>query len=191
MLVGPKLLLPHPADGASLLRHAVAGVLALGPVEVVVVVRPDLPALGEALAGLPVRVVPNPDFAEGMSTSLRAGLFALGPGVAAALVVLGDTPDVPAAVFSGLISAYLVEGRPITIPIYGEITGPPTIFTRAAFPALAALTGDQGGRQLAARHPDWVTQVPFRAEMMPLDVDSLDDYERLMGREGRRLSRSS
>ncbi|MGI8587296.1 MAG: nucleotidyltransferase family protein [Chloroflexia bacterium] len=177
----PKLLLPHPADGAPLLRHSVGGVLALEPLEVVVVLRHDLPALGDALTGLTVRPVPNPDFAEGMSTSLRAALAALTPEAEAALVVLGDTPDVPASVFAALLSAYLAARRRITISVYGDISAPPTIFSRAAFPALASLTGDQGGRRAASLHPEWVERVEFPAEMMPADVDTRGDYEKLRG----------
>lgn len=175
----PKLLLPHPADGAPLLRHSVGGVLALEPLEVVVVLRPDLPALGDALAGLPVRAVLNPDFAEGMSTSLRVALAALNPEAEAALVVLGDTPDVPASVFAALLAAYLAARRPITISVYGDISAPPTIFSRAAFAALASLTGDQGGRRAASLHPEWVERVVFPAEMMPADIDTRGDYEKL------------
>ena len=171
-----KLLLPHPADGAPLLRHATTGVLALEPVEIVVVVRPDLPQLITALDGLPVRLVPNPDFAAGMATSLRVGIAALAPGVQAALVVLGDTPEVAPAVFAALLAAYQATGRPITLPVYGAVSGPPTLFARAAFPALARLTGDQGGRQVVLSHPEWVTRVPLPPELQPFDIDTPEDY---------------
>src|SRR5690349_4735631 len=79
MGAGSTLLLPHPGDQRPLLWHAVQSVLALGLVEVLVVVRPDLPALAAAITELPVRIVPNPDYPQGMATSLRAGIAALGP----------------------------------------------------------------------------------------------------------------
>jgi len=171
-----KLLLPHPVDGAPLVRHAVAGVLALAPIETVVVVRPALPALAAALAGLPIRPIANPDFAAGMATSLRRGIAALDPAVAAALVVLGDTPDVAPAVFAALLAAYTTHGRPITVPVYGGTLGPPTLFGRAAFAELRALTGDQGGRPVIARHPEWVCRVALPAAWQPPDIDTAADY---------------
>src|SRR6476469_9453120 len=116
-----KLLLPHPVDKRPLLHHAAQSVLALGLVEVVVVVRPDLPALAAALGWLPVRIVSNADYAQGMATSLRAGIAALGPEAQAALVVLGDTPEVDPAVFAALLAAYQAEGRPMTLPVYDGI----------------------------------------------------------------------
>lgn len=176
-----KLLLPHPADGAPLLRHAVLGALAVAPLETIVVVRPDLPALAEALVGLSLREVANPDYAAGMATSLRAGIAALGPRVQAALVLLGDTPAVDPAVLSALFTAYQTAGRPITLPVYGEVVGPPTLFARAAFPALASLTGDQGGRRLVTAHPDWVTRVRLPATLQPADIDTPEDYAAYAG----------
>jgi molybdenum cofactor cytidylyltransferase len=176
MGAGSKLLLPHPGDQRPLLWHAVQSVLALGLVEVLVVVRPDLPALAAAITELPVRIVPNPDYAQGMATSLRAGIAALGPEVQAALVVLGDTPEVDPAVFAALLAAYRAEGRPMTLPVYGGIPGPPTLFSHAAFPALAQLTGDQGGRRIMVEHPDWVTRVPLPLALIPRDIDTPDEY---------------
>jgi molybdenum cofactor cytidylyltransferase len=129
--------------------------------------------------GLPVRLVPNPDYQEGMATSLRLGIAALNAEARAALVLLGDTPDVDPAIFASLLAAYVAERRPITQPVFGDTPGPPTLFARAAFPALALLTGDQGGRQIIRQHPTWVTHVPFPAGLAPRDIDTLEDYQGL------------
>ncbi len=174
-----KLLLAHPADGLPLVIHAARGLLALGLVEVVVVVRPDRPAVAAALAELPLRIVPNPDADAGQATSLRVGVAALGSGVTAALVALGDTPTVAPAVFAALLTAYLAHERPITQPVYGELPGPPTLFTRAAFPALANLSGDDGARTLIRAQPTWVCRVALPAALLPPDVDTPADYAAL------------
>src|SRR5262245_35993146 len=86
-----KLTLPM-GDGKPLVRAAVEQVLAADPEDVVVVLGREADAVASALAGLPVRTVMNPRYAEGQSTSLRAGVEALGPGVEAAIVALGDQP---------------------------------------------------------------------------------------------------
>src|SRR5438105_7865654 len=87
----PKLLLPL-ADGETMVRYAVRTALALGPSELVVVVRPDLPEIVGALDDLPVRCIPNPRYRLGMGTSLAAGIEALKSDVEAAMVLLGDMP---------------------------------------------------------------------------------------------------
>src|SRR3954462_526290 len=98
-----KLLLPW-RDGEPIVRHVAAAALAVRPLEVVVVVRPDLFALAGALAGLPVRLVGNPAWTEGMGTSLAAGIAALGPTVQGALVLLGDSPGVEPGILAALVA---------------------------------------------------------------------------------------
>jgi len=171
----PKLLLPL-AGGQPIVRHAGENALALEPTEIIVVVRPDLPAIEKALTGLPVVCVSNPRYMEGMGTSLALGVQSLGEATGAVLVMLGDEPSVPPAIVQALLDAYLQEQKPITTPVYGDQPGPPTLFSRALFPELSALEGDTGGRQLIARHPDLVCRVPFPAQARPRDVDTPEDY---------------
>jgi molybdenum cofactor cytidylyltransferase len=174
----PKLLLPM-AGGQPIVRHAVQGALALGPEELVVVVRPDLPAIEEALSGLPVRCVPNPRFIEGMGTSVAVGARSLGEGTQAVFVMLGDEPAVPTEIVQAVVGAYLAEGKAITAPVYGNQPGPPTLFARSLFAELGDLEGDTGGRQLIARHPAMVCRVAFPEEARPRDIDTPEDYRSL------------
>ncbi|HKP53300.1 MAG TPA: nucleotidyltransferase family protein [Chloroflexia bacterium] len=172
----PKLLLPW-RDGKSILWHTIQSALSLGPREVVVVVRPDLPEMVEALGDLPVRCVPNPRYEEGMGTSLAVGIGAVSGNAEAALLMLGDEPDVPRHVVERLIAAYQSEGKSITIPLYGKHVGPPTIFARRIFPELMRLEGDMGARSLIARHPDWTCMIPFDEADRPHDIDTQEDYQ--------------
>jgi molybdenum cofactor cytidylyltransferase len=175
----PKLLLPM-ADGRSVVYHALLEALALEPLEVVVVTRPDLPEMAQVLAGLPVTQVPNPRYAEGMGTSLAAGIGGLSEGVEAALVMLGDEPAVSPEIVEALVAAYVRERTAITVPVYGKQVGPPTLFSRALFEELRALEGDMGGRQLMERHPEAVCRVPLPAEWRPRDIDTPEDYQSLL-----------
>jgi molybdenum cofactor cytidylyltransferase len=175
----PKLLLPLQ-DGRPIIRHAVSNVLEWNPSQVVVVVRPDLPAIEEALVDLPVTCVPNPRYQEGMATSLAVGIGALSSPVDAALVALGDEPYVAEHIVMRLVAAYMSERKPITIPQYGEQAGPPTLFARSIFPELLMLEGDIGGRQLLSKYPELVCLVPFNQEDRPRDVDTPGDYRALL-----------
>lgn len=171
-----KLLLPW-RDGEPILRHVVSRALALGPLEVVVVVRPDMFALAGALAGLPVRTVGNPQWTAGMGTSLAAGIGALGPDAQAALVLLGDSPDVDPGIIAALVAAYQTSGQPIAVPFYGDEPGPPTLFARAVFPDLLSLQGDTGGRLIVRNYPDHVARVDLPAGSRPSDIDTPEDYQ--------------
>jgi molybdenum cofactor cytidylyltransferase len=175
----PKLLLPLQG-GIPIIWHAVSNALEWGPSEVVVVVRPDLPAIVEALADLPLTCVPNPRYMEGMATSLAAGISALSSRIDAALVVLGDEPYVADLIVMRLLAAYTNERKPVTIPKYGEQVGPPTLFARSIFPELLTLEGDIGGRQLLSKYPNLVCLVPFNQEDRPRDVDTPEDYRALL-----------
>ena len=188
----PKLLLPMK-DSRPLLLHSLENALSLFPLEVVVVVRPEhllfvqsskfkvqrpIPALQARSA--PITYVPNPRYTEGMGTSLAVGisiLRAVSPQAEACLVLLGDQPHVPAAIVERLVEAYLRERAAISIPIYGEEPGPPTLFSRALFPELARLEGDVGGRQLLARFPNRIVRVQFSEDERPKDIDTPEDYQ--------------
>jgi molybdenum cofactor cytidylyltransferase len=132
----------------------------------------------EALGDLPVQCVPNPRYMEGMGTSLAVGITALGGEVEAAMLMLGDEPDVPGHVIERLFAAYRSEGKAITIPKYGEQVGPPAIFARRIFPELMKLEGDMGARSLVAQHPDWTCIVQFEEADRPHDIDTSGDLPR-------------
>ena len=175
----PKLLLPL-TDGKPLLWHTAQNALSLGASEVIVVTRPDLSEMADLLSELPVRCVSNLRYAEGMATSLAAGIEALDKSTVAALVMLGDEPYVNPIIIEALASAYERENKPITMPKYGNRPGPPTLFARKTFPELLKLKGDTGGRQVAQKHPDWVCFVPFDETMRPNDIDTPEDYNAIL-----------
>ena len=170
-----KLTLPMP-DGRALVRLAVEQVLAAGLDETVVVLGGDAEAVSAALAGLPVRTVANPRYAEGQSTSLRAGLDALRPATEAVVIALGDQPLPDPGVVRRLVAAFRETGRPVVVPVYRDGRGNPVLFGSALFGELRGVTGDQGGRGVIAHDPARVTEVPVDAPM-PADIDTPGDYE--------------
>jgi molybdenum cofactor cytidylyltransferase len=110
-----------------------------------------------------------------MSTSLRAGIDALGPDCRAALVALGDQPGVGAPVVDRLIERYRAAPAPIVAPLYRRgVRGNPVLFDRALFGELRAVTGDEGGRSVVARDASRVVLVEIDLEM-PRDVDRPED----------------
>ena len=172
----PKVLLR--LGGRTLLAHVLAAAQASRCEAVVVVAGPNVAEVRREAEPFGARVVENPRYAEGMATSLAAGITALPPDCGAAVILLGDQPRVGAAAIGRLIDAYRATGKPIVLSRYGDVAGAPALFGRALFAEAAALTGDAGARRLAARHPDRVTEVPLAPDEA-WDVDTPEDLDRL------------
>ena len=170
-----KLTLPM-RDGRPLVRVAVEQVLAAGVDDTVVVLGGDAETVALALAPLPVRTVVNPRYAEGQSTSLRAGLDALRPGTDAAVVALGDQPLAEPDVIRHLVAAFRTTGRPIAVPVYRDGRGNPVLFAATLFDELRTVTGDRGAREVIARDPTRVAEVAIDMSM-PADIDTPEDYD--------------
>ena len=147
--------------------------------DVVVVTGGDDATVRDALAGLPVRFAVNPRPRDGQGSSIAVGVAALQPSAHAALVALGDQPRVPPGVVPALLDAFRAERKAIVAPIYRGVQGTPVLFAVDVFSELRALTGDAGARMVVNADPARVARVAIDAPMPP-DVDTPEDYARLM-----------
>ena len=176
-----KLLVPDGA-GRAMVARVVDAALASRARPVLVVTGHRGDEVAAALGDRPAQVVTAPDFAAGLSASLRAGLAAVPEGCAAALVCLGDMPLVTGAMIDQLIEAYDPgEGRAIVVPTYRGRAGNPVLWDRRFFAEIAALTGDQGARALLARHADWVAEVELGSDAVLRDFDTVESLATLPG----------
>lgn len=176
---GNKLLVSVGRD--PLVRRAVEEALDSAADEVVVVVGRDAERVREALEGLAVRFAPSDRWEEGMGASIRAGIEALPAEAEAALILLGDQPTVTSGIIDRVIESHRETGRPIAAPVYRGVQGNPVLFHRSVFGELRALEGDRGAREVVERDADRVAEVPFPFEV-PADVDTPEDYQRLVRR---------
>ncbi|SJZ49327.1 molybdenum cofactor cytidylyltransferase [Enhydrobacter aerosaccus] len=174
---GPNKLLAD-AKGMPLVVHAVTAALASQATEVVVVLghmAAEVKAVIEqaAPAGSKIRFVTNPDFASGLSTSVRTGIGSLGKEIDAAVVQLGDMPGVNAPLLDRLIAAFSpVEGRSICVPTVGGKRGNPVLWDRRFFAEMANLAGDSGAKHLIGEHADLVCEVEMTGEAAVTDIDT-------------------
>lgn len=174
---GPNKLLADAA-GEALVVHAVKAALTSQAVEVVVVLGHMADEIRGAIekAILPkpsLRFVTNPDFTEGLSTSVRTGVGALGTAIDAAIVQLGDMPGVGAPLLDRLIAAFSpVEGRSICVPTVSGKRGNPVLWARRFFPEMATLSGDSGAKHLIGEHADLVCEVEMAGEAAITDIDT-------------------
>lgn len=135
--------------------------------------------LGEA--GL----IENPEWEEGIASSLRAGLDALTrmSRCDVALIVIGDQPDISEDVVAELVESHRRSGLPVTIPKYRYSWGNPVVVNGSLWPRLMSLGGDEGAARLWQAHPEWVNEV-WISDLAPRDVDTESDVVDLRPRGG-------
>jgi molybdenum cofactor cytidylyltransferase len=170
----PKQLLPWGDD--TLLGHVVDTALSSDAQPVVVVLGHQADACRAALSGRPVTTVVNPDWAQGQSSSVKAGLAALPSNVGAALFLLADQPGVTPALINTLIERHRVTLAPVVWPEHEGRRGNPVVFDRVTFPQVNRLTGDVGGRSVLAAYAKRAERVPVTTPGVLFDIDTPDDY---------------
>jgi molybdenum cofactor cytidylyltransferase len=173
---GPNKMLAD-ANGQPLVVHAVKAALASQAIEVVAVLGHMADqvkaAIVQAVPTSRLRFVINPDFAEGLSTSVRTGIAALGKDIDAAIVQLGDMPGVNSALLDRLMAAFSpVEGRSICVPTVGGKRGNPVLWDRRFFSEIAKVEGDTGAKHLIGEHADLVCEVEMTGEAAITDIDT-------------------
>jgi molybdenum cofactor cytidylyltransferase len=169
---GPNKLLAE-IGGRPLLRIVVEHALKSQARPVIVVTGHQRERVEAVLAGLPVTFVHNPNFAEGLGTSLKAGIAALPAEVDGAIVCLGDMPQVDTALIDRLIGALDPDkGALVVVPTIDGKRGNPVVWSRRFFADLTAVEGDVGARYLIGRYPEAVIEVPLTGTAALTDVDT-------------------
>ncbi|OSI23263.1 MULTISPECIES: NTP transferase domain-containing protein [Bradyrhizobium] len=169
---GPNKLLAE-LDGKKLVRIATEQALASKASEVIVVTGHQTELIEQALQGLKVRFVKNPDFAGGIASSVKAGIAAVPEASDGAVVCLGDMPLIDAGLIDRLIDAFAPDrGNLIVVPVSEGRRGNPVLWSRRFFKELMTLDGDVGARHLIAKHTEAVAEVPVDGESAFLDIDT-------------------
>jgi molybdenum cofactor cytidylyltransferase len=159
--------------GKPLVRIAVEQALASRAKRVIVVTGHQREQVEAALAGLPVRLAHNPDYADGLGTSLRTGIAAVPAEAGGAVVCLGDMPQVDSGLIDKLLAAFDPDkGALIVVPSIDGKRGNPVVWSRRFFNELMAISGDTGARHLIGQYAEVMTEVPLSGEAALTDVDT-------------------
>jgi molybdenum cofactor cytidylyltransferase len=159
--------------GKPMVRRAVEAALASKASPVIVVTGNSGDTIKKALAGLGVQFIHNPDFAEGLSSSLKAGIRAVPEESAGAIVCLGDMPFVSSTLIDKLIEGFAPErGAVIVAPVRGKQRGNPVLWARRFFPELLKLEGDIGARKLTNFYDEGLCEIEVDDGAAFSDIDT-------------------
>ena len=173
-------------DGETMVHRTVSAVLGSAADPVIVVTGHEEDRVKAALASLPVAFAHNEGYAEGLSTSLRAGILALPEGIDAVLVCLGDMPEIDPNQLDRLIAGFdPASGQEICVPVHGGKRGNPVLWGQRFFADMAALEGDVGARHLIGEHADMVVEVEMDDDATLTDVDTPAALAKLSARRAK------
>jgi molybdenum cofactor cytidylyltransferase len=159
--------------GTAMVRRVVEAVLASGARPVLVVTGHQGADVAAAIAGLAVTPVANPDYATGLSSSLKAGVRSLPEDCDGVLVVLGDMPRISPEHLDRLIAAFgAEEGAAVIVPVLAGRRGNPVLWPAVYFRELLQLEGDAGARRLFAVHAGAVREIDLGTNAIFVDVDT-------------------
>ena len=160
-------------DGKTLVEHAVDAALASQAAPVIVVLGHQGHEIAARLAGRNIVMVENPDYAEGLSTSLKRGLAALPETVEGAVICLADMPGIGRQLIDRLIAGFNpVEGREIILPMRQGKRGNPVLWSRRFFPELQAVAGDTGAKHVIGAYPEHVVEIEAPDDGVLIDLDT-------------------
>lgn len=180
----PKMALPWGAT--TVIGQVLSTLSQAGLQNMVVVTGGDRALVEQAIAGSPASSVFNPRYGEdNMIYSLQAGLPALEPYVQAALVVLGDQPQIETRVVEALIELYFSSLAPLIVPSYQMHRGHPWLVRRSLWPALMTLQAPQTLRDFLHAHSVDTFFMNVDTPSVLHDLDTPDDYNRQRPAGGR------
>ena len=170
----PKLLLPF--GKSTILEQTIDNLLNSRVDEVIVVLGFRAEEMMRKLANRPVKIAINPNYHQGMSTSIVKGLSLVNNRAQAIMVALADQPLINSQTINRLIEESLGYDKGIVIPTYQAERGHPIIFASKYKEELLGLKGDIGGRQTIKEHPNDTLEVIADSKAITMDVNTINDY---------------
>jgi len=166
--------------GGTLLQRAVETAIASVCDPVIVILGANAGVIRPTIDHYKISIIENPDWAEGMSSSIRAGITALqklAPAIESVILMLCDQPFVDTYLLNHLVLAKPESG--IVSSFYNDTPGPPVLFDAIYFDELLMLKGAEGAKKVIQKYPDKTVEIVFPPGR--IDIDSIEDFERISG----------
>lgn len=167
--------------GKSLLKHAISTAIHSACTPVIIILGARFEEIQSHIKEEPVIAYYNPQWQEGMSSSIRSGIELLQktePLVSEVILMVCDQPFVNSELLNDLISKKATAGKEIAACFYNNILGVPALFDKKLFPELLSLKGQEGAKKLLMKHIESVVAIPFPSGS--IDIDTIEDYEALI-----------
>lgn len=174
----PKQLLAW--RGSTLLRHSLKSLIDSDADEIVLVLGHEADLIRKSLPALPIKIVINPDYIQGMGSSLRQGLLAIDPGSEAFLVLLADQPGIGPEIINTLIRRFRQADpkRGIVRPVYRGMRGHPVLIGIRYLQEALQLQGDVGARGILLNHPGDILEIEVDRDAVLKDIDTPEEYQK-------------
>ena len=175
----PKQLLPY--KGETLLSYVTKIALNSECDRIIVILGANADKIEPEIARLPIKIVKNTEWNEGIASSIRCGIEYIREyflDINGVIFLTCDQPFLSPEVIQGLIDVYNSTHKPIIASKYGQTLGIPALFERSLFSELMKLKGDRGAKKIIKKYPDLVSNVPFSQGRF--DLDTIDDYDYLL-----------
>jgi molybdenum cofactor cytidylyltransferase len=173
-----------PLADTTVLAQTLKNTRDAGMHEIVLVLGSSAEAIRHQLPLLGLKLVVNPEYQQGIASSLRLGICALDPHSDATLIILGDQPFTRPETLEQIAEAYYRSRAPIVIPSYQGTRGNPVLLDRSVFAEAMALQGDTGCRALFGNYLEKIMNVEVEDSGVLLDIDNPEDYQRLIKKSG-------
>ena len=166
--------------GKTLIELAIESGLKSKCNPVIVVLGANADKVEPGIKSNDIEISHNPDWAEGMASSIRAGINYIKDNntITEAMIMLCDQPFVNRAIIDSLLYKQQQTGTNIVACTYKDTVGVPALFKRSLFADLLLLQGQEGAKKVINNHPDDMATIPF--EKGGIDVDNIADYEELL-----------
>jgi molybdenum cofactor cytidylyltransferase len=180
----PKQLLEW--QGKTLLQHVLESLINSDADEIILVLGHEADRIRESLPALPIKIVINPDYKQGMASSLQQGLLAMDPRSEAFLVLLADQPGIGPEIMNHMIREFQQANpkRGIVRPVYQGLRGHPVLIGVRYLQEALQLQGDVGARQILMNHPADILEIEVDQDVVLKDIDTPEEYQKYMKRSG-------
>jgi molybdenum cofactor cytidylyltransferase len=166
-----------PVNGVPSIKLVASATIKSGLSPVLVVTGAENDTVEHQIEGMNVQIVFNPDWRDGMSTSIKAAIRSLPPETSSAVFMLCDQPLIPIPLIHELVETSAKTLAPIIAPYFGEVRGNPVLFDKTTFEDLLRITGDVGGRAIFSKYP--IRKVKWDDHSSFFDMDTPEDYEKI------------
>jgi len=175
-----------PFGTATILEKTINNYIGSEAGKIIVVLGHQALKIKKIIGDKSVDIVINPDYGQGMSTSLIAGVKNINERTGAVMIALGDQPLIESKTINQLIREYERHEKGIVVPVYRGKRGHPIIIAVKYKAELLSLHGDTGAREIIERHPSDVLEVPVATDAICIDIDTLESYRSAVDRLGKR-----